>query len=570
MEPTRKKTPSDSTDFEREQIRFFLSREDVASKLAELNPSLAWLPELARMKVIQSPTQLTSWIEKNFDDPQAVRDVSANLDFFDETAAEILGYRLNRRRDTLPLFLAKSWQLIIRHIRDNPRSVWRSEWFEIQPRIKSGEHSTELLERLAAVLRPKPKISKRVSWYDDETSEHEPQRPSDLMSIDYEVETGITEAEILAAWPENVAPEIEERLLTALAGSLDIALADATEMEVESNFGYGISDTDVPSVAAHRQNEYRSGFLPIVRFIAEAWTRVARRDLSLALPFLRRWASSQLKLNRRLALFAAADKVVPPDDAANVLLELPQGLLFLTNTSVEVFRLVRNRWNDFSQTKRAQIEDRISAGPPPDWFRSNVDRNVERSQFDLLGEMERAGMELGIQAKSLLADIEKKHPEWKLRPSEQAGFHIWHRGSSSTVGNLEVLQNVPAELLVDEAKNLADRADFMDGDNWQALCRNEPQLALAGLAAKAYKGAWPVWAWNPFLWATQKLNSPDSIAETGKLLLLFSDEDFPKVANAASWWLNEKATALDDDLLWPLWDKVEAATAHELTEPQNA
>ena len=74
MEPTRKKTPSDTTDFEREQLRFFLSREDVAETLAELNPSLAWLPEFARMKVIQSPGQLTPWIEKNFDDPEADSD----------------------------------------------------------------------------------------------------------------------------------------------------------------------------------------------------------------------------------------------------------------------------------------------------------------------------------------------------------------------------------------------------------------------------------------------------------------------------------------------------------------
>ncbi len=43
MESTKKKTPRDATDFEREQLRFFLSQEDVAEKLAELNP----LPRVA-------------------------------------------------------------------------------------------------------------------------------------------------------------------------------------------------------------------------------------------------------------------------------------------------------------------------------------------------------------------------------------------------------------------------------------------------------------------------------------------------------------------------------------------
>ncbi len=567
---TKKKTPKDTTDFEREQLRFFLSREDVADKLAELNPSLAWLPELARMKVIQSAVQLTPWIERNFDDPEAVREVSVNLDFFDERAAELLELRLNRRRDTLPPLLAKSWQLIIRHLRDNPRGVLRSEWFEIRPRVKAGEHSAELLGRLARVLRPKPKVSKRISWYDDGNGERVPQRPTDLMSIDYEVEVGITEAEVLAAWPKDAPAELEQKLLTALADALDGALADAIEMEVESNIRYSISDTDVPSIAAHRQNEYRTGFLPLVRVIAETWTRLAHKDATLALSFVLRWSSSLLKLNKRLALFAAADKAIAADEAADVLLALPQELLFLTNTSVEVFRLMRERWKELPAAKRVKVEDRIAAGPPPDWFRSDANIYVERSRFDLLGEMERAGLELGGTARSVLAEIKKKHPKWELSPPAQAGFHIWHESGSGIVGNSQKLQNVSVESLVDEARKAADNADFMDGDDWQALCQSDPQHALGGLEVKARKGEWPDWAWNPFLWAAQRLDSQDSIALTSELLLMFPDKDFSKVANTASWWLNEKAKALDENHLWPLWDKIEAATALESTEANDA
>jgi hypothetical protein len=184
--------------------------------------------------------------------------------------------------------------------------------------------------------------------------------------------------------------------------------------------------------------------------------------------------------------------------------------------------------------------------------------------------MERAGLELGDKTASVLAEIKKKHPEWELRPSEQAGFHIWQGSGGRILGNSQKLQNVSVESLVDEAKKLADKADFMDGDDWQALCQSNPQRALDGLEAKAKKGEWPDWAWNPFLWATQKLDSPDSIALVGKLLLTFPDKDFPKIASTASWWLNERAKALDDNLLWPLWDKIEAATAQEPTEAQNA
>jgi hypothetical protein len=67
----RKKTPADATAFEREQLRFFLSGGDLAATLSEVNPSLAWLPVLSEMKLIQSETQLIAWIERS--EPQSYR-----------------------------------------------------------------------------------------------------------------------------------------------------------------------------------------------------------------------------------------------------------------------------------------------------------------------------------------------------------------------------------------------------------------------------------------------------------------------------------------------------------------
>ena len=72
------------------------------------------------------------------------------------------------------------------------------------------------------------------------------------------------------------------------------------------------------------------------------------------------------------------------------------------------------------------------------------------------------------------------------------------------------------------------------------------------------------------MWAGQKLDSPGGIALTAKLLLMFPNEDFLKVASTASWWLNEKAKSLDETLLWPLWDKIEAATELEPMEAEDA
>jgi hypothetical protein len=555
---TQKKTPNDATAFEREQLRFFLTRDDLTSTLAEINPSLAWLPLLGEMKLIRADTQLAPWVERNFDSLDAVRDVAANIHFFGPDTAEVLEFRLNHQLNRLSALLVQSWRLILRHMRTAKQRGLQSDWFDIQSRIKRGEFSPEVIERFAQALRPKLKIGKRLGLYDREYPKP-PERPSDLMSIDYEVKDGLTEDEVFSVWPADALPDIEDRVLRALTSALSAAVEEAIDAGVESNRGYGLSDTDVPSVAKHGQNTYRSGFFAIVRVMAELWTRLARKDAAQALLFVRLWQESPFRLVRRLALFAAADAAVPPALAADLLITLPQGELFLTNSSVEVFRLIRARWNDFPPDKQAALERRIAEGPPADWFRdgSEKERMIDRSRFDLLGDMERHGAALGAHARKVLDDVRARWPNRQLRPAEQAGFHIWSEGASGIVGDPTKLGGVEDDQLIPAAKKAADEAGFMDGDSWQALCQTDPLRALRGLEAQVKDGQWPAWAWNPFLWATQKIDDAAVLATITRLLLAWPKNSFSEVAATASWWVDEKATALDDALLWPLWDRIE-------------
>ncbi len=562
----KKKTPTDVSDFELSQLYFFLEQGNVAETLAEFNPSLAWLAEIAKLDVLKSSAELAPWIGQNFNDLDAIREVVRNINFFDERAAQQLEWVLNQKQDGLDPILADSWRLIIRHIRTVPRGGLRDEWFDIEPRLKAGDYSYDLLDRLVALLRPRLRVGKRFTLFDEDDLKNVPETPSDLMVIEYEMAENISETEVLSAWPENISAGTERRFLTSLDGALEATLNDAIQHKVENNTGYSITDSDVPSVAAHSQNNYRTGFLPIVRMIAEIWSRLAHKDAKLAIPFVVDWSTSPLKMVNRLALFAAADSAVPPSLAATVLLNLPLKLLFLTNSSVEVFRLIRVRWTEMPETERVKIEKRIVSGPTKEWFHSNAERNVDRSRFEILGYMDRAGMELGDTARTALEEIRKRFPQWELRPAEQAGFHIWSGDVQQIVGDPLKLQNTPAEALVDEAKRLAKNADFMDGDDWQALCQSDPQHALRGLENEARNSKWLVWAWKTFLWASQSLNDQKSIICVSQLLLNFPDEDFLEIADSVSWWLEKKAKSLDDDILWPLWDKVVSATMDETSE----
>lgn len=562
MRDTCKKTPKDATEFEREQLRFFLTKGDAAAMLAEVNPSLAWLPILAELKLIDAETQLAPWIQKNFAEADAVREVAANIPFFGPDTADILEFRLNQT-EGLPSLLMTCWRLIIRHMRTAKRGALRDEWFDIAPRIKHREQSTELLDRLAHALRPKLRVGKRLSWHDEE-GRCEPERPTDLISIDYEIEDDVTDEEVLLAWPENVPADVDDKLLRLLIHALSGALEDAIEAGVESNLGYSLSDTDVPSVARHKQNAYRTGFLPIVRVTADLWTRLARKDAQRALAFVELWRASPFRLIRRLAVFAAADAAVPADIAAHALMALPAGELFLTNSSVEVYRLIDARWRDFAPDQQQAIERRIAEGPPADWFREDQEQMVDRCRFDLLGHLDRSGVRLGADAQAMLDDVRKRWPKWELRPKEQAGFHIWSESSSGIVGDPAKLSGVPAAQLISAAKRAADERDFLEGDAWQALCQTDAPRALRGLAAQAAASQWPAWAWHPFLWAAPKLQEVDDIKRIAQLLLEWPKDSFSEIAADASWWLKEAAKVLDENLLWPLWDRITEASLQEI------
>jgi hypothetical protein len=106
----------------------------------------------------------------------------------------------------------------------------------------------------------------------------------------------------------------------------------------------------------------------------------------------------------------------------------------------------------------------------------------------------------------------------------------------------------------------------MEGDAWQALCQTEPLRALRGLSAEADKGQWPAWAWRPFLWAAPKIEDPNAPAAIAHLLLCWPLPSFKEIADTASWWIDEKAAALDESLLWPLWDRIADAVPRTADE----
>jgi hypothetical protein len=251
-------------------------------------------------------------------------------------------------------------------------------------------------------------------------------------------------------------------------------------------------------------------------------------------------------------LFAFTDPIIAAGGAADMLIVLPEGELFLTHARVEVYRLIQSRRKEFPQDKQEVILHRLCEGPPRNWFRegAEIDRAVDRSRFDILCEMVRNGFDIGAEATKLLEDIRARWPEWQTRPAEQAGFLIWHESGPREAGRgTDKLKGFADSELVAEAKKLATVNDFADGDSWQSLCRSDPDRALRGLDVVTATGDWTPGYWEQLLFARMAYASPETEPRIAQLLLQWPPESFGKIAPAASSWLEEHAKTLPDDIL---------------------
>ena len=553
-----RKTPTSVTEFEREQLRFFLSQGGLSEALATLNPSLSWLAFFIDNRIVNEEDKalLASWITRNFTDHDAVPEVVANLQFFNPETAEILDRHLIGRTQELPGFLAQSWRLIIQALRAMGRIRPRGEWFVLQPRIISGDTSSEVMNRLSELLRPSLRLSPRRLLPEERTLEIE--RHRQLMEIHFQVDDDFDAEAVLSAWPQNADPTTDRELLSRLTTALDTALQDAIDAGVDAPHVFGVSDSDVPSVAAHPQNAHRGGFLPIVRVMADLWERLAKKAPELALSVLEEWKRHDRKVMRRLVLFASVDPIVSADAAADALISLPSRELFMAGAPVEVFRLIRARWQSFPTPKRDAILHRVCEGPPRESCPPDMDLGVflDLTRFDLLAEMERRQLPLNTEANGVLQEIRSRRPHWEPRPPEQAGFHIWSESHHSVPHDITALQEVEDADLVATAERLAKELSPSEGSPWQGLCLICPDRAARGLAAAADKGNWPTAFWQSLLRSTTQYAEPETENTIALSLGKCPLESFKPIGSTVSWWLDEHSTTLSDAAWWSVWDRV--------------
>ena len=552
-----KKNFHEVSDIEKDQLRFLFEYVDINELLETLNPSLSWIPFFLELKRKKPALNLESWISNNFEDYNSLATVVDNLQFFTNDSAKPLAKYLEENSN-LSRGIKECWHFIIKCLDQLPADPFKREQFDVERLLRKNISSPELIQRVVSLLKPEIVLS---NLYQPLSVQIEHTKlASQLMNIDFKCNEVFARGEPLNNWIKNIDSIYAVKFLNQLITALKVVLDDAIRAGIEFKDRLGKSDLTVRSIAKHNQDKFYRGFYPIVRTIIDTWDEIEASDNDCAVKIANDWGKSKYHLIRRFGLYAAKKQRVSIDIAFDLLNSISIQELFLTSSSVELYQLITTKWNEFSDKQKLELEKRFVQGFPKNLFRENQNGAVDRCRFDLLGHMRREKLKLSKSMETTLKKIEKKYPNWKLRPREQAGFFSW---SETTIGGpySEDSQNNSNENFKGDSKSALNFTQ----NEWLEYCKHNPYEAVIKLKHTTKIYGWNFDIWSGFFRSYPENHTSEIIELVAKYLVKCPDDIFKKLSHDISYWIQfSSAFLLESINFWGLWDRIAVSLPNEI------
>ena len=554
-----KKNLQDTNEYEQTLIRDLSKFFDINELILKLNPNYTWLPFFIELKIQIPSFKLEEWLSMNFDDYNTIKMVVSRIDYFSKDSVKHLRKLLNKTTK-LDKVYRECWHFIFMHVEQLPDNQITLEWYRVEQQMNSGGNSAEITPKLVNLL--KPQVAVRLPYWPANQGEHA-QFPKDLINIAFDCDRMFGKSTELTDWIKKIDDRDATKLLEQLISTLEDSLNDALRAGVEFENHVGKSDLSVLSIAKHDQDEYQHEFYPIVRAIVATWDKIAKSNQSCAKKFVVQWSSSNYRLIRRLALYAAKKKFISSNLVFEILNTIPIRDLFLASSSVESYQLIKTRWNSLSKKQKTDIEKRINLGPPTECFIENKEERVDCCRFQLLGFMKYLNLEMTKLSQSTLAEIKRKYPKWKLRDPKRAGFHLWTDSSG------ELIPINPQVLLEASDYELINTALDSNSVDWQEFCKQEPKRAIKCLVHSIESHGWLTNLWKSFFQSHSENQDGEVIHFVMKGLSKCPADKIKEISYELSIWIQYSTTLLLKSAnLWELWDKVFNSLPEEI-EPDK-
>ncbi|WP_242154333.1 SIR2 family protein [Sphingomonas sp. BAUL-RG-20F-R05-02] len=309
---------------------------------------------------------------------------------------------------------------------------------------------------------------------------------------------------------------------------------------------------------------------PIAMFIG--WmARLQALDPAAARAEFQRWSTDDRYVFARLRIWAAANRIIDPDEGASSMLSLSDELFWSTHHQRDLLYAIRDLWPDLSAASRTIIEQRLLTTTYP-WsgeIRSEPSRAEAHYRLSRLHWLVSQGVTFGFDVDAEQAKLRALDPEWTpVVGDHTADSHAPEVYSIETDTTPDAILETPIPDILAAAREAGGRADFfshIERDPFRGLADARPLRALAALTHVARSGEAPPRAWSAFLNAETRLkDSVRMVALIAGRLRLLPPSSLLGIASPLSDWMERIKHRLYGDaaaILPELWDRIVEALA---------
>ncbi|WP_213978896.1 SIR2 family protein [Sphingomonas sp. dw_22] len=368
--------------------------------------------------------------------------------------------------------------------------------------------------------------------------------------------------------PLNIPDDHIGSAISLLRGHLELAVS--LERELSGNdyihFEHTRPDDDGPPLG----NDEYGIRCPILMFMG-LMTRLRALDPIAARAEVLRWPAEDPYVFARLRIWAAAMRIIDPDEGAAILLTLSDELFWSTHHQRDLLYAIRDLWPDLSASSRSSIELRLltTTYPWKEEVRGGPSRAEAHYRLSRLHWLVSQGVTFGFDVEAEFAALRALDPEWTTVIGDHtADSHAPEVYRIETDTTPDAILDTPIPEILSAARAAGGRADFFDHvqrEPFRGLAEERPLRALAALTFVARSGEVPLPAWSAFLYAEARLkDSARMIALISGRLRQLPLPLLHTIADPVADWMQRIGHRLYGDattILPALWDRVVAALA---------
>jgi len=421
---------------------------------------------------------VAAWLIRDLASPDRFRRAIDWLGKLGKPFADELARRIQHVKD-VPASWLRLWRLLTISRSDN-RDYWEDRAYSLMEVFKGPVVLHADLERAVSLLTPTLELRSGRSFFDDEAAVDPPRRLSDLawprLTLSDRGGASDLVAALVALQQPLVLLEIASAKLRATVRlSLDIGTIEGD---------YDGSDSAVPSVEPHSQNEHHDGPVFLVELIARLLQSATADDRDAVRAQASAWKALPGTLGTRLWLHSLRQAELFDADEAFAGLEGLSRDIFWTARR-ELALVLRDRAADASADLVASVEKRILTEASAHFDRYVVEAGqadwrshaLDAAVWLRLNMLDQAGR-LSTEGLAQLSAIRARRDYLAREVEDQDFFGSYSTGVRLVVGDAQPIIDASEGERLQVAREVVSSQDIEKRHGWSAFCRTNPSGAF--------------------------------------------------------------------------------------------